>query len=195
MIDIERYVEFIVKHKMTQEQFTFLYLLYYSTIDKKKAHELVKKYKGWIGVDKMLSDSAREDLITKELIKRTDHTDKFGSFVIADKFLEAFVDLEQAARESWNLYPGFFKEDANAPTYTLKSFDFERYKRLYSKAINLSYYEHKEVMLDLKYGKENRLLKYKIENFVKGQGWLDIRQLRLGQVAPVKKHLQQQDDF
>jgi len=193
MIDIERYIEFIVKHKMTQEQFTFLYLLYYSTIDEKKAHALVKKYKGWIGVDKMLSDSAREDLIAKELIKRTDHTDKFGSFVIMDKFLEAFVDLEHAARESWNLYPGFSKN--NGVLYTLKSFDFERYKRLYGQAINLSYYEHKEVMLDLQYGKTNGLLTYKIENFVKGKGWLDLREFRLGQTVQVKKHVQNQEDF
>lgn len=179
MINISKYIDFIVDNKLSQTQFTFLYMIYYSTIDREETTRLVKKYKKRINADALISIDELNGLVEMGFIQLADNKDQFNSVTLTDKFLKILIDEEGAAWQVFELYPAFNKDEKSGAMFTLKSYEFEMFKRRYGKAINYSYDEHLEVMKDLKYGIRFNMIKLRIEIFVKSRGWLDIRKERI----------------
>ena len=101
----------------------------------------------------------------------------YGNHIITDKFKSIFVDKHIATEEIYEIYPSFVY--SNGVQIPLSTMDRNVFANLYEIAIMGSLEEHKEVLLDIKYGKEKDLLNIGIEKFLKSKYWLAIRKKRM----------------
>lgn len=172
--NVERYVDFITKNDLTQAQFLLLYLTY------NKKYECIRKYKEAIPTEdgSMIGKRAKQDLIDRGFIKQINDDEKADSYIITEKFHKLFIkDQFVAGNEFWDKYPGFVKiQGVNTP---LTNMDRYAFANLYAGRIDYNVDEHIEVMKDLEFGVRNELIRTSIEKFVKSEGWLKIREVRL----------------
>lgn len=168
MILEDAYVLFIIRHKLTQNQFLLLYLLY------KKRKDLIIKYKDAFPSDDstMIGNYFTDDLIKRGFIITTDTGLELG-----EEFLKLFVGRYEAAEEIFNLYPKYIHN--NGMDIPLTIMDRKSFAGIYYDAIGRLYDEHKEVKLDIQYGIDNNLLSLDLEKFVKSHYWKVLRELRL----------------
>lgn len=174
-LDVERYVNFIAKHKLTQAQFLMLYCLY------KKEYDVIEAYKKTFPSDDgtMIGNASKEDLVTRGFIVRVGEGEKADSYAVSDLFTNIFVsDIYNAADEVWDIYPPFMKiNGANVP---LTNMDKYKFANLYGERIRYDVHEHKEVVADIKFGREHNLIRVNIENFTRSEAWRSIRKIRIG---------------
>lgn len=172
-IEIERYVKFITDNNLTQRQFLFLYLRYMDRFD------LMKKYMEKFPTEdgKFLGGVELKDLIEREFIIKVEDTGKAKDYKIGDNFKKIFIDKHIAADQLLNAYPSFMVSDGKKMPLTL----MDKYDLMntYANRIAHSIEEHEEVLKDLKYGLDNDLIKFKIENFIRSEFWVHLRKLRL----------------
>lgn len=174
MVDVERYVPFLKKHKLTQNQFLFLLLVH------QKKWKLIEEYKAMFPTDdgSMIGKAMREDLYNRGFFEKDDpKSEKADNYKISKKFSRIFADKFEVGNELWDLYPRALLSEGK--DYPLKLMDKNEFRNIYYERINGSYDEHLEVIKDLEYAIEHRMLKGKIENFVKSEAWADIRKERL----------------
>ncbi len=178
-VNVERYVNFLAKHKLTQTQFLFLYFNYKedakSLMLYKKTFDIPKKVS-------ILSDIELQDLKNRKIVT-VESVNSFGNevYIVFDELHRLFFkDIYLVADEIYALYPGFIKiKGNNIPLLTM---DRVQFAVLYNHAIGGQFEEHLEVIHDIMFAKENNLINVKIENFVKSQLWLKIREIRKQQV-------------
>ena len=180
MIEIERYVKFIVKHKLTQPQFLFLYLL------QRKRYDLLKMYGEAFPSDdgKVIGVISRNDLLERGFIIKLDEMENAASYTLGKAFKDIFIDKFEASEMLKDLYPAHGKYDGKI--YPLTIIDTYELAPLYGERIGYEVAEHNEVMLDLQYGIENNLVKMKLENFVRSEYWKALRRLRLNTEVPIE---------
>lgn len=187
--NVERYVEFITKNKLTQAQFLMLYLMY------RKKFECINIYKERVptGDGTMIGAGAKQDLIDRGFLDKLDDEGNASSYQITDKFLKLFLkDVHEASAQFWDKYPGFIS--INGVATPLTNMDKYRFALIYGERIDHSVDEHLEVMKDLEFGMQHNLIRSSIENFVKSEGWGKIRQIRLNK-AQVQKVDSLSNDF
>lgn len=172
-IEIERYVNFIVEHNLSQRQMLFLYLIYLQRFDLMKKYLL--KYPCENG--KFLSTIELEDLIAKGFISRVTNNGNVNDFILNDSFKRIFIDKHVATDELLDLYPSFMVDNGKKMPLTL--WDKFELMNTYAQRIGHDLAEHQEVLKDLQYAVDNSLIKYKIESFVRSEQWKHIRKLRL----------------
>lgn len=175
VIEIEDYVDFIVKNNLTQTQFLFLYLLHFERYD------LMKKYMSKFPTEDgtFLGIGLREDLVNRNFIIKTSEEATASSYKIGEAFKDIFIDKIVAGNEFWDLYPIYVMSNGKRlPLNLMDKYDFYR---LYGQRINYQRKEHEEVMKDLQYAIDNYLIFGKIETFVKSEQWQSIRKIRLDQ--------------
>lgn len=186
--DVDRYVDFITKNRITQPQFLFLYLLRRGRV------ESIAKYKEAFPSDdgSMIGKINMEDLISRGFLIKEGNDNKLSSYKVTDIFGDLFLkDRWEAIEEIWTKYPGFCNiEGRDMP---LTNCDKYSLSISYVEAIDYSIEEHKEVLKDLEYGRANNLLKSNIEKFVKSRGWEKIRELRNKKAIIAK--VSQSDNF
>jgi len=165
MVILDEYVEFLIKHDLTQDQLLFLLLLYYNRVD------LIKKYKQTFPNDEgtMISKYLINKLEEKGFIRRSEE----GLF-LEEKFTNVFVNERESVNEIYDLYPAFALSDkgVNIP---LKSMDKRIFGEIYIGKIQGSSKEHKEVIKDITYGIDNDLLRMGINKFLVSEHWKSIR--------------------
>lgn len=174
--DVERYVDFIAKNSLSQPQFLFLYLI------RRKKGEVIIKYKNAFpsGDDSMIGEIWKKDLVDRGFLVQVGEGTKMSDYEVTEKFNNIYLqDRWEALSELYEKYPGF----VNIGGVDIPLTACDRYKLaiLYVEAIDYSVDEHKEVILDVEYGRTNGLLRANIEKFINGKGWEKIRQLRLKQ--------------
>lgn len=172
-IEIERYVDFIVKHDLSQRQFLFLYLIYMKRFDLMKKY--LEKYPCENG--KFLSTFEMENLVMKGFLIKVDSKGNVNDYTLGETFKCIFIDKHIASAELLNEYPPFMIDNGKKMPLTLM--DSFELMNTYAQRIGHSLDEHYEVMKDLKYAVDNNLIKYKIESFVRSEQWKQIRKLRL----------------
>lgn len=195
MLNVERYLNFIVKNKLTQQQFLFLFLLKLKEVDQPKAVELIKLYKNAFPSEKddrflskeLMDDIVRRGYVIREVEGRTD----FNNYTLGTKFANIFVNEYEAGNEFWDKYPPMISSAGQ--TFPMKLMDKNEFRKLYWKAINGNKQEHEEVIKDLDYAIEKSLIRGKIENFLKSEQWLEIRKIRLGVTIPIQGTLEERD--
>ncbi len=182
MINAEQYLDFIIKTELTQSQFMLLYLIYYCKINSKKAYELIEKYRRAFPSEDgtLIGKYLTDDLIKRKFLIKNSNSDgnKITDFDVSGRFTEAFVDRYSAGNAVWDAYPTFLV--SKSQNFPLTAMDKNVFRDLYWKAINGSRVEHMEILKDIEYAKEKNLIKMKIENFVKSEGWEGLRKERLG---------------
>lgn len=176
-VNVQRYVDFLAEHSLSQQQFLLLYLI------KFRKQSVMEEYmKGFPTADgSMIGKESRQDLIDRGFLKH-DAEKGLGiqSYDTTDKFNDLYVnDTWEAMTEFWNLYPGFVRiEGRDVP---LTNVDKYQLQLLYGERIGYDVGEHKEVLKDLKYGVLKGLVRQNIEKFVRAEMWQKIREVRLGE--------------
>lgn len=173
MIDVDRYIPFLKKHKLNQPQFLLMYLLHLQRFD------LIEEYKQMFPTEdgSSIGTHSFNDLLTRGFIERTGETNTAISYRLTDKFIHIFIDKFECSEQLWKAYPSFIIREGKR--YTLKLTDEDELRELYAKKINYSREEHDRVMEDLKYAVENNLIVGTIRNFVLSRQWNSIREERL----------------
>lgn len=173
-LNVERYVNFIAKHKLTQAQFLMLYCLY------KKEYSTINVYKeAFPNPDgTMIGQIMKDDLINRGFIARVGEGENASSYTVTDLFTNIFVsDIFHAADEVWDIYPPFMKiNGANVPLTNMDKFKFAN---LYGERIRYDIHEHNQVIADIKFGREHNLIRVNIENFTRSEAWKSIRKIRV----------------
>lgn len=173
MILEEEYVEFLIKHNLTQSQFLLLFLVY------KNRTDLIKKYKANFPSDddSMIGQYLIKDLKAKGFLIENKNK---GTVELGSKFRNVFVNKHIATDEVFKVYPSYYSKDGM--DIPLKGMDRNIFANIYENFIMGSVEEHNKIIEDIKYGKANKLLNIGIEKFLKSKYWLTLRQSRLKNV-------------
>ena len=180
MMETERYVNFITKHKITQSQFLFLYLL------KKKRWDLLRKYKETFPSEDgtVIGRVLRDDLLNRKFIIKIDDNETAASYQIGKEFRAIFVDAYEAADELKEAYPTFSIN--NGRRFPLTLVDTFEIAGVYAERIGHEVAEHTEVLEDVKYGIEQNLITCGMDKFVRTEFWKVLRKARTNQATSVK---------
>lgn len=173
MIHSKEYVDFLVKHSITQREFLFLYL------SLNREYDLMDKFKKAFPVyalnkdeeSKFLNRHEFQSLVDKNLIEKIDT----GEYVITDTFINLFGKKEFLIHDIFNKYPKFMYNDTKTKRFALTVCNLAEVADVYHKAIYGSLSEHRQIIKDLQYATENGLINLKFENFIRSQYWLTIR--------------------
>lgn len=184
MIEVDRYIPFLKKNKLTSNQFLLLLLIH------QKKWKLIEEYKSMFPTEdgSMIGKFPLEDLINRGFIDKIKDNSKADSLIITKKFTKIFCDKFETGDQIWELYPRIIIN--NGISFPLKLWDKNEMRDEYHKRIKGNYEEHLEVIKDLEYAIENNLIKGKLENFIKSEAWTDIRKERLSTDIELPK-----DDF
>lgn len=168
MILIEPYLDFLIEHDLTQDQFLLLQLLYEARPDLIKRYK--KKFPNEDGT--MISSYLLKDLIKKEFLIIKDKRYRLGT-----KFLDIYVTPERATNEIYSIYPAFIVKD-NGVQIPLTSMDRNIFKKIYISKIQCSLQEHREVIKDIKYGVQSNKIKIGLNKFLTSEQWKVFRKER-----------------
>lgn len=170
MILLPNYVDFLIEHNLNQEQYLLLHLLYY------REFNLIKKYKEKFpkNTNQLLSKEHIEDLLNRKYLIKV----KNKGYVLGTKFTDIFVTPELAVDEIYEVYPAFIKSDLGVDI-PLTSMDKNIFKNIYIAKIFGNVKEHKEIIQDIIFAKENNLIKIGINKFLTSEQWKSFRKQRL----------------
>lgn len=169
-MNYEKLAEWCAKHQLTLEQFMVLHLL---VAKKPRTIEIYAKALPFKD-GKFMTTRDKDDLIERGLLVPTDK-----GYTIGKKFLEMYIDEFHAGNELWAIYPGF-SNTGGGKMYPLASMAKTVFRMCYWEAINGSWEEHQEVMLDVQFAKEQGLINFGIKKFLESEYWTKFRELRLG---------------
>lgn len=179
--DIERYINFLEKNKLTQAQFMMCYLVY------RKRYDLAKQFCSIYPTDDgtFIGQSAKEDLIRRNFIIKVDENggEYLSNYEVSTAFKKAICDKYEVGNQFWDLYPSIITiKGVNYPLTLMDKFDF---RNIYLERIGYDLAEHQEVMKDIQYGKDHGLIKCGIEKFLRSENWNSIRKIRKGIESPI----------
>lgn len=182
MILTDKYVDFLLRHNMTPNEFLLLVLLY-----EKKTALVGKIQKEVLNGKPYLPKERIEEFIKRGYLVKTQNGYQLGR-----NFTDTFVDGNKATEEFYNAYPDFMrtKEGVQIP---LTGMDRETFKRIYMAKIHHSVDEHLEIIKDVQYGANQNMINMGINKFLSSEQWRALRKLRkqqqthTGYVAPMDK--------
>ena len=119
----------------------------------------------------MIGQSATDDLLERGLLIKTEikNQTKDGNsvavynYTVSKTFLEWYITPDIAIKELLRTYPNTY---LNVPTSM----------KLYAKD---NVYEHLDILEDVKFATKYNLITTNLYDFVKGQKWLSVRDIRL----------------
>jgi len=189
--DVNAYVDFMVKHKLSTNQFLLLQLLHEETMFKEvKSNSLRFKKIGniykWSKEGKGWTEQEIEDLIAKDYLfgiksKQTNGTITYSidQLILTQKFSDImFVNSNFAFEEILDIYPDTFQ--IQGQTVFTKSGDLDKVQQNYFKLIRGNTVKHEEIKYIITYAKERGLCNYKLENFLT-KGVIDTIKKMIGE--------------
>jgi hypothetical protein len=181
----KEYVDFLVKNKLSTNQFLLLYLLYTERMCKSQGKTTYTKvgniYK-WIAEGKGWKHDEVEELIKLNYVIGFPINGKYqiDQLILTEKFFDLmFIDTEDAFNEILDLYPDRMVIN-NQTTFT-KAGDLSKVADNYAKMIRNNLSKHEEMKKLVKYAAERGLCKYKIENFL-SKGVIDAIKKEIGEI-------------
>jgi len=169
--DIDKYVEFLVEHKLSEHQFLLLWLI------KTKNTKSIAHYKK----HKDFSISELDDLIEREwiddfgLVRDNKRTFNIYDFIVTDKFTNAvIVDEEDAYDELKKVYPKWFNiKGTKVPAITGDPLVMAK---LYFQCHKGNKLVHAKIVeITANYFK-NKPPVEKMENYIKNKRWDDLEE-------------------
>ena len=183
MYNVEYLIPFLIKHKLTSSQFYLLHCIHNNSI------QTIELYQKHFPSDNgsMIGQSATDDLLERGLLIKTEikNQTKDGNsvavynYTVSKTFLEWYITPDIAIKELLRTYPNTY---LNVPTSTklyTKDIDVSETKKLYSDTIKNNVYEHLDILEDVKFATKYNLITTNLYDFVKGQKWLSVRDIRL----------------
>jgi hypothetical protein len=132
----------------------------------------------WLDKGSGWTEAEIENLISKDYVVSVAKGDySIDQLVLTNKFVDImFISTGDAFEELLELYPPTVTIDGKG--FMLKACDLEACSKAYLKAIKNSNRKHKEVLELIEYGIENKLINIKIDKFIGGKIWEDLRRLK-----------------
>lgn len=166
----KEYVDFLIKNKLSCNQFLLLHLLYtermYKIQNKVTYTQASSLYK-WISEGKhTISVVEIDDLIKLEYVFGIKQSNQYeiDQLILTEKFFNLmFVNLD-AFDEILDIYPDKFY--INTQTVFTKAGDLDKVAANYLKLIKGSLSKHEEIKKVIEFAKERNLCNYKLENFL-----------------------------
>ncbi len=165
MIDIDRYVDFIIKHRLTPKQFLFLWIVL------NRKYPLLYRYCTEVGAFKK---GELEDMVEKGYLVNTQPDDEnmyADSFEVTDSFKNLIFSHNPAEmfEEFWNVYPNFlFIDSKKIPT---KATNKEELEEKYIKLIKDNIPLHNTIINAIDWGKSRGYLNTGIIKFFTSEAW------------------------
>lgn len=179
LTNVTDYTEFLIKNKLSTNQFLLLYLLYTEKMIKSKSgkvsySEATCLYK-WQAKGTGWNQKEIEDLVKNDYVMafpRTytiDNQNLYGyavdDLILTTKFSDImFVATDEAFQEILELYPDTF--NVNGSVVFSKSGDLEKLSDVYSKLIRNSIQQHDKMKEAIVFAKERGLCNMKLEKFL-----------------------------
>ncbi len=197
--DVNAYVDFMVKNKLSTNQFLLLYVLHCESMmmdktdNKLKWKKIGNVYK-WSQEGKGWTEKEIEDLIDKEYIfgikskqENGVYTYSIDQLILTQKFSDVmFINSIFAFDEILEIYPDTFLI-GNQTVFT-KAGDLDKVKDNYFKLIKGSILKHEEIKQIILFAKERGLCSYKIENFL-SRGVIDSIKKMMGETHGTGKDI------
>jgi hypothetical protein len=187
--DVNAYVDFMVKHKLSTNQFLLLMLLHtesYFKSQKGLKYKTVGNIYKWSKEGKGWSEQEIEDLINKDYLfgiksQQVNGTITYSidQLILTQKFSDImFVNSTFAFEEILEIYPDTFQ--INGQVVFTKSGDLDKVQQNYFKLIKGNTVKHEEIKNIITYAKERGLCNYKLENFLT-KGVIDTIKKMIGE--------------
>lgn len=192
--DVNAYVDFMIKNKISTNQFLLLYILHSEAmvidkVDNRLKWKKIGNIYKWSDQGKGWSKEEIEDLVNKEYLfgiksmQKTPngevYTYTFDQLILTEKFSEImFINSIFAFDEILEMYPDTFLI-GNQTVFT-KAGDLDKVKDNYFKLIKGSILKHEEIKQIILFAKERGLCNYKIENFL-SRGLIDSIRKMIGE--------------
>lgn len=184
--DVKQFTDFLVKWKITPNQFFLCWLLFWDHKEYKggkrpnpndpltfaNVYRYAKKVKNW-NVDEI------NDLVEKGLIENPSGKQmKIDQMKVTQKFIDELLVNKKREDEFWDAYPTWIKNFHNPskPQINLKTCVESDIKTLYRKFVKTKK-KHERVMEILKWAKRHDKIRCNIENFVKSKMWEQLEEL------------------
>lgn len=161
-------VDLLLKHKLTANQFIFLYL---------KINNMDEKLYRYLETTRPLSKNELFDLEEKGFIVNINQSaDDYWAdgFVVSDRFIKAFEPNTILAEEFWDTFPGFFiNQGFDNPLKTIpkKEFLFR-----YAAFVETDNKLHHRIMRALRFQKGKGEVKSRIERWFDNHTWEQIEE-------------------
>jgi len=168
-VDVDELVDFLIKHKITFEQYMFLILRH--RLDMKNLEKYIKKVKGFARAD-------LRDLIDRGFMDdlNSPGQEQCSAYFCMPKFThEMWIEHSDAGEELWNTYPSFFCLTGGVRV-AARSCDKELLEKTYGKRIKNNLKKHKEVIELLNRAKEMNDITMGIEKFVASEHWTVLKE-------------------
>jgi hypothetical protein len=179
LTNVTDYTEFLIKNKLSTNQFLLLYLLYTEKMIKSKSgkvsySEATCLYK-WQAKGTGWNQKEIEDLVKNDYVMAfpktytIDNQNLYGyavdDLILTTKFSDImFVATDEAFQEILELYPDTF--NVNGSVVFSKSGDLEKLSDVYSKLIRNSIQQHDKMKEAIVFAKERGLCNMKLEKFL-----------------------------
>jgi len=184
MINVEKYLNFLIENKLTQSQFLLLHLVYTKDYD---SMELYKKTFP-TGDGTIIGRQATDILLERGLLLNNK-----GKPEVSEYFKSFYTDDIKVVEEIFNEYPDFVMKE-NGVKVPLTASDRTLFRRVYLDKILHSNEEHKDIILDIKYGKKNNLIKIGLDKFLHSEYWKVLRKQRLSEQIKESEDLIDEDE-
>lgn len=163
--DIDKYVKFLVEHKLTEHQFLMLWLI------KTKNTDAIALYRR----NKSFNIAELDDLIERKwiddfgLVKDNVRTFNIVDFVVTDKFDKIIIDPDDAYEELCKVYPKWFNfKGIKAPAITG---DPDKLAKLYFECHKGNRLIHERIVHITREYHRNKDPMEKMENYIKNKRW------------------------
>jgi hypothetical protein len=169
MIIEDKYVNTLIKYKLTQFQLLMLILIY------KKRYDLIVSYKQNYQIEE--KTTVLNSYLTNDLVTRGFLIEKDKGFKIGKEFYKILIENPSLiVDELFDVYPDFININGN--NVPLKAVSRRLVQDTYLELICFSVEEHLEIIEDIKYGVEQKLINIKIDKFIESKSYLTIRKNR-----------------
>lgn len=193
---IEVSVDFLVKHKITFEQYALCYFLYKDKYEVNKEGQRIYKESGpsisniykYSQNIKKWTKKEIDDIVDKGFIKKIGKKYSPDVFEITDKFVQLVFLKTSDFEHLLNLYPDRLDLGNGRPMANLKAFDYDELNRSYKSVVKTKM-KHERIMIITKWAKENNMLNLSFDKFIKGRYWRVLEKLyEEQQVLDIKDH-------
>jgi hypothetical protein len=159
-------VDFLVKHRISSDQFLFMFLIYRE--DYVALYKYTEQVKG-------LHPEEVQDLVRRGYLKSENNNAEYfaDAFIVTDKFTsEIFEVTRDAALEFWDTYPPLIYVQGRR--FSTKNEDKEKFLDEYTVKIGYSLRLHRKVMHALKYGIEVGAVNTGIGKWFRSKQWEEL---------------------
>ncbi len=169
--DVEEYVSFLTKHKMSADAFLYMYLI------ATKDYPLMFKYLS-SGYGKGLSYEELMSLTSRGYLVNLNYnpTVSFSAdmFEVTSKFTDILDNWIKAnpADEFWDAYPTYLWIEGKR--FAARNMDKDEFTKLYMSKIAKTKAEHKTIMDALEFGKNNQRINVGLDKFIKTRMYNDL---------------------